>query len=356
MDMSATEGEAPAATPPPAADGADSAPLPIAPQAAPSAPVAASLEEQLRQLSVAILSDRAPGSLPAPARQAPNELARVAQHLIIGVAAPEAPAVAAAPGPAPAQPLEPVSAAPIAARQDHALGVGRAVAPTTAHGLADAMRGEEATQEAGLRVAAAQGGLPAVLPRLSDYRIAQVEKAGNNFGKEFQAFWLSSAKLTEVHTEMDQAARERGISIPDVINQMKPGGTLAPLQAKFNQAVAETPEAGARRKAMDKALDSYVRQFGRAQEELLNPDQQGNPHYDKLKNRLTAAHDGIGLAASSMPGFVNDKGQLGENHGEKLQRAETAILDKLKDVASDFTTMIRGTPSASVDEPSGPQA
>lgn len=93
--------------------------------------------------------------------------------------------------------------------------------------------------------------------------------------------------------------------VQDVVQQMKPGGALAPLGEQFAAAVAEAPGSGQYKKAMDKALDSYTRQYGRAQEEILNPDLNDNLHYDGLEERLRGTHENMEQAAAGLPGFTD---------------------------------------------------
>ncbi len=332
-------------------------------------PGAATLDEQLRMISQAILAQRGADPSHPQARLTQEELDRVAQHLNLqgGVR----------PDPTAATLLQPIGAAAapgggapntatvgVTAGQSVQMKGGAAIAEgaaalvggalnlagtagkvvgQAAHHVADLMKPKEAGRQAeAAQAEAVASGLPAVLPRLSEYRIAQVEKAADNFGQEADAFWNSSTKLTALRSEMERVARERGLSVQDVAEKMKPGGDFAELREKFNAAVAENPDSGTRKKAMDKALDSYVRQYGRAQEELLNPEQNGNPHYDRYKDRLHRAHENIEQKSSGVPAFANDKGELEPSHFEKLKEAVAKIMEKLKEVAKEFVAMFRG--------------
>jgi hypothetical protein len=214
--------------------------------------------------------------------------------------------------------------------------IGRGVGHVATE-LASMASGKEAD-----KVEGAAAELPSVLPRLSDYRVAQVERAAQAFASEQEKFWSATPKLSAVRGEMEKAARERGVPMEHVVEQMKPGGDLSDLRTKFNEAVAEHPEFGARKKAMDKALESYIRQYGRAQEEVLNPEQEGNPRYDALKTRLQRAHEGMEKKASELPGFANDKGDVEPSHFEKLKEAVAKIMEKIKEVMQDFIAVLRG--------------
>lgn len=339
-----------------------------------------SLEDQLKAVAASILAQRGADPSHPQARLTQDELDRVARHLI--------PQNGAQPEPGAATLLQPIGAAAApggAAPNTATVGVtagqsvqvkggaaivegvgalvggalnlagtaGKVVGQAANH-VADLMKPKEAGRQAeAAQVEAVASGLPAVLPRLSEYRIAQVEKAADNFGQEADAFWNSSTKLTALRSEMERVARERGLSVQDVAEKMKPGGDFAELRDKFNEAVTENPDTGTRKKAMDKALDSYVRQYGRAQEELLNPEQNGNPHYDRYKERLNRAHENIEQKASGVPAFASDKGELEPSHFEKLKEAVAKIMEKLKEVAKEFVAMFRGK-SASDDHAPAP--
>lgn len=202
-------------------------------------------------------------------------------------------------------------------------------------------KAKSAVTPAAINNAETHGGLPSVLPRLSEYRTSQVEKAAANFEQEVDGFWNSSTKLIAFKAEVERIAAERGLSVQDVNEKMKPGGELAELREKFNAMVSENPDSNARKKGMDKALDSYIRQYGRAQEELLNPEQRGI-QYDKLKQRLEVSQKEMEKKSSSVPAFASEKGELEPSHFERLQEAVSKIVEKLKEVAKEFMSMIRG--------------
>lgn len=191
-------------------------------------------------------------------------------------------------------------------------------------------------------LASAGGALSPVLPRLSEYRIIQAEKAADTFSQEQEKFWMASPKLSALRDEIDRIARERGVPKQDLMEEMKPGGDLAELRSRFNEAVAENPEALTHKRSMDKALDSYVRQYGRAQEEMLNPEQTGNPHYEGLKARLNANHTKMEESAADVPAFAKADGELEKAHLEKLRAAVAAIMTKIREVVEEFTKLLSG--------------
>ncbi|MEM8515185.1 hypothetical protein RCH14_004545 [Massilia sp. MP_M2] len=228
------------------------------------------------------------------------------------------------------------------------VGAAGRVIGRAAQGVASMVSSDDAKipTKAGVNVeaatAAASSALPSVLPRLSEYRIIQAEKAAELFASEQEKFWHSSPKLVALRGEIDRMSRERGIPKQDLINEMKPGGDLAELRTKFNEAVADNPEGMSHKRSMDKALDSYVRQYGRAQEEMLNPEQVGNPHYEGLKGRLNGAHAKMEESSSELPAFAKPGGELEKAHFEKLREAVAAIMTKIREVIQEFTKLLTG--------------
>lgn len=194
-------------------------------------------------------------------------------------------------------------------------------------------------------------GLPAVLPRLSEYRIAQVGKSAAAFEREQELFWQSSQPLATLRGEMERIARERGVPLQDIAEKMKPDGDLAALRVSFNDAVAQSPEAGQHKKAMDKALDSYTRQYGRAQEEILNPDLHDNPHYDALKARLVQSHANMQEQAGRMPALLNDKGAYEASPLQKLTQSVEKIMERVDAIGQEFESMMRAKRSSAASEP-----
>ncbi len=183
-------------------------------------------------------------------------------------------------------------------------------------------------------------GAPAgvsVLPRISEYRVDQAEKSANAYESALQKLW-DSGKLPNVRKEIEARARLTGLSVEDVMEKMKPNGEMADLHEKFCAAVAESPDAQTQKRAMDKALEGWVRQYGRGKEELLNPETEGNPHTDALRDRLDGTCDKMKRNASTAPIFDGED----KSHSEKLREAIQRIMEKLKEIARDFVDMVRG--------------
>jgi hypothetical protein len=339
------------------------------------------VEAQLRAIAAEILASRDPAD--QTRHLSSQEIARVAQHLnlegegkasasaVTKGAPAQVAAVGAADATVQAQGVTPgvqikggaSVAEGLGALVGGAVGLvgaaGKAVG-NVAHAVAGQIRGGDAqpnTQEnvkpqASLMpmAEAASNSLPTVLPRLSEYRVNQVEKSSAAYVQETEKLWNSSTKMTALRSEIERIARERGLSLQDVTEQMKPGGDLEEVRERFNAEVSSNPDVATHKKAMDKALDSFVRQYGRAQEELLNPEQQGNPHYERYKQRLEDSHKRLEDKASGVPAFQDANGQLEPSHFEKLKEAVTKIMEKLKEVAQEFIAMFRGKSGANTHD------
>lgn len=189
----------------------------------------------------------------------------------------------------------------------------------------------------------------AVLPRISEYRVDQAEKAANGYEDAMQKLW-ESGNLPNVRKEIEERARQTGLSVEDVMDKMKPNGEMSDLHEKFRTAVAESPDAQTNKKAMDKALDGWVRQYGRGQEELLNPETDGNPHFEALRDRLDNSHGRMQKNTANAPLFEGED----KSHAEKLRETIQRIMEKLKEIAKDFVNMVRGKKGADAEADNDP--
>lgn len=287
----------------------------------------------------------APAPAPAARTSPADALRSVIDQVMSGRNAPHVPAPAA--GPAVVAPVD-VAPAPVT----RPMPVEPAMAASTPSSPAAGPVGPTPQQQAGAAAQVVAGaGLPAVLPRLSEYRLSQVEKAATTFAREQEAFWQASPALGAVRGQMQDAARQQGAPVEDVAQQMKPGGALAALGQQFAAAVAETPAASVHKKGMDKALDSYTRQYGRAQEEILNPDMNNNPHYDGLKGRLRDTHEQMARNVAPLPGFTTSQGVQEPSHFEKMQGAVGQIMERIQTVSRDLGNLRNG---GAPGGPSGP--
>lgn len=216
-----------------------------------------------------------------------------------------------------------------------------------ASALAGAIRGSDAGSEAQVAPSGAiepvSGGVT-VLPRLSDYRVEQVEKAASTYEDAHKAFWESGA-MPDVRKEIEERARVTGISVEDVMEKMKPNGEMAELGESFNAAVAASPDAQSHKKVMDKALEGWGRQHGRAQDELLNPEQEGTSHHDSLKDRLDKAQGKMKQHTSDLPLFDGED----KSHAEKLREMIAKIVEKITEFAKGVVNAVRGKKTADAD-------
>lgn len=189
----------------------------------------------------------------------------------------------------------------------------------------------------------------AVLPRISEYRVDQAEKAANAYEDAMQKLW-ESGNLPNVRKEIEERARQTGLSVEDVMDKMKPNGEMSDLHEKFRIAIAESPDAQTNKKAMDKALDGWVRQYGRGQEELLNPETEGNPHFEALRDRLDNSHGRMQKNTANAPLFEGED----KSHAEKLRETIQRIMEKLNKIARDFVNMVRGKKGADAEADNDP--
>ena len=99
---------------------------------------------------------------------------------------------------------------------------------------------------------------------------------------------------------------------------------------------------------MDKAFDGWVRQYGRGQEELLNPETDGNPHFEGLRDRLDKSFGRMQKSTSEVPLFEGED----KSHAERLREIVQRIMEKLKEIAKDFVSMVRGKGAEDDNAPS----
>jgi len=198
--------------------------------------------------------------------------------------------------------------------------------------LADMLGRRQASAEEVRKVADLQReakAAVAVLPRISEFRIGYAEKTANAYEDAVQKLW-ASGNLPNVRKEIEERTRQTGLSVEDVMDKMKPNDEMSDLYEKFRSAVAESPEAKIHKKAMDKALDSRVRQYGRGQEELLNPETEGTPHFDALRDRLDNSHERMQKNTANTPLFEGED----KSHTQKRHESTQWIMEKLKDLVN----------------------
>lgn len=217
-----------------------------------------------------------------------------------------------------------------------------------ASALAGAIRDHQAQAAPSEAIEPASGGVT-VLPRLSDYRVEQVEKAASTYEDAHKAFWESGA-MPDVRKEIEERARVTGISVEDVMEKMKPNGEMAELGESFNAAVAASPDAQSHKKVMDKALEGWGRQHGRAQDELLNPEQEGTAHHDSLKDRLDKAQGKMKQHTSDLPLFDGED----KSHAEKLREMIAKVVEKITEFAKGVVNAVRGKKTADAEVESAP--
>lgn len=224
------------------------------------------------------------------------------------------------------------------------------LAGSMGRGVGGAARGLASDIEA-KRQARADGGLPqsapriapgmSVLPRISEYRVEQAEKMANAYESSMEKFW-ASGKLPDVRRAIEEHARETGASVPDVMAKMVPGGELEDLRTRFIDAVGESPDAQASKKGMDRALDSWIRQYGRGSEELLNPETGQNSDYDKMRERFEGTRGKMEDLVTQSPVFAGES----KSHAMKFREAVERIAQKIRETLERVADFLRGRNSA----------
>ena len=165
-----------------------------------------------------------------------------------------------------------------------------------------------------------------VLPTISEYRVKKVEEAARNYDKAVDSFW-KVPPMAAMRKEIEERARQTGLSVPDAMAKMKPGGEWADLHDKFVEGVAASPDAIQSKVAMDKALSSWVRQYDHGTEELLGADVEGNPSHKKAKERIDASLEAMEGKTAQTPVFGGET----ESHAERLKASVAAIIERIKE-------------------------
>lgn len=165
-----------------------------------------------------------------------------------------------------------------------------------------------------------------IMPTISEYRINQIEKSTSNYEKALTKFW-QVAPMAALREEIEERARKTGISVPDAMAKMKPGGEWAELHDKFVKEVAASPDALQAKVSLDKALKSYTGQYEHSAEELMNADMT-DPKTMKARNKVDASKDKMQELAAETPVFGGET----ESHAERLKAAIQAIIERVREM------------------------
>jgi methyl-accepting chemotaxis protein len=176
-----------------------------------------------------------------------------------------------------------------------------------------------------------------VLPKISEYRIDQAEKHANAYEGAVQKFW-ASGNLPAVRQAIEDHARESGADVPDVMAKMVPGGELEDLRVQFVEAIGDSPDAQESKKGMDRALDSWLKQYSRGVEEFQNPETDQNPEYDALRERFETTRTKMGDLVGQSPVFAGED----KSHAERFREAMDRIAKKIKEILERVTEFVRG--------------
>lgn len=180
-------------------------------------------------------------------------------------------------------------------------------------------------------------GRVTLLPTISEYRVGKVEEATNNYEKAMTDFWKLEP-MSALRSEIEKRARTSGMSVPDAMAKMKPGGEWGDLHEKFVQAVADSPEALQQKVAMDSALKSFIRQVGNGREELLSADVDENPAQLRAKRRIEASEDRMQEMTKMSPLFGGES----QSHAERLREALENIVERLRELVASMREKIMG--------------
>lgn len=165
-----------------------------------------------------------------------------------------------------------------------------------------------------------------VMPTISEYRLNQIDKSTSNYEKALEKFW-QVAPMAALRTEIEERARKTGISVPDAMAKMKPGGEWGELHAKFVKEVAASPDALQAKVSLDKALKSYTGQYEHSAEELMAADMSDEKNM-KARNKVDASKDKMQALAAETPVFGGET----ESHAERLKAAIEAIIERVREL------------------------
>jgi len=164
------------------------------------------------------------------------------------------------------------------------------------------------------------------VPRqLTEYRVAKLDESASSYDAALKEFWNAGA-LPAVRREVQERARQTGVSVEDVMAKMKPGGEFADLHEKFVNAVRESPDAQTHQKAMDKALTAWTRQYDHAHTEMLTPAVRADERYPELSERIDDSRERMLTNSKRVPLFEDED----KTHAEKLVAALERIIAAIR--------------------------
>jgi hypothetical protein len=193
------------------------------------------------------------------------------------------------------------------------LGLDGRTAASMAHELSARLKGGEA------------GGQVLLAPVCSDYRVTQLERAAENYQKMYEVFWRT-ASVSGIREQIETIARGAGISVGNVVDEMKPGGTLDALGKRFRDAVKTDPDAYKGMRSLDQALNSFIRQYKYSINELSGTHDEKNR--ERWKPRIESAKEKM----MEMTATVPKASEEAPSHLEKLDATVQAIAEKLKEI------------------------
>lgn len=196
--------------------------------------------------------------------------------------------------------------------------------------LAGASAGLVGAGLSGLGKLAKQG--IAVLPRLSDYRVGQIEKSYNAYVENMEDMWRNK-KMKAVREAIRETAKAHEVPEAEVIAGMRPGGNYESLSRDFNSALDAEPEAKMARTLADKSLNTWGRNRNKAEESMVSLD-ESDPKAVGMRNSILELDAKLEASAALSPLADGEK----ESHLERMQSMIAAMIESIRG----FINRLRG--------------
>lgn len=164
-----------------------------------------------------------------------------------------------------------------------------------------------------------------MLQGITSYRVKKVEDLASEYAGALDTFW-QLPKMQMLRSEIEERARQSGLSVPDAMAKMKPGGEWEELHNKFTAEVAASPEATKAKVALDSALKGFIKQHDRSMQELETADLDGNPKHRDAQDRVEAAQEKMSELTALSPVFAGER----QSHAERFTQALNELLERLR--------------------------
>lgn len=169
-----------------------------------------------------------------------------------------------------------------------------------------------------------------VMPRITDYRAQQVERAVSNYEESAAALW-DRPGLADVRSAVKERALALGQPVADVVAGMRPGGAHEDLSAAFQAGVEADPLAATAKDKMEKSLSAWANQNVAATPEMAGGTD--DPTRRAIKARIEAANERMEAAAAIIPPFKDED----ESHLQRIQAVMARIVEAIKNFVGGLT-------------------